>query len=63
MTPRPRPARPASRSGRTGRPERVGPHIASIGPLPYTAPRLRLLGDADSLLEVLGPAQANYGGF
>jgi hypothetical protein len=28
----------------------------------YNPPRLRRLGDAASLLEVLGPAQANYGG-
>ena len=28
----------------------------------YRSPVLRRLGDAQSLLEVLGPAQANYGG-
>jgi len=28
----------------------------------YTAPRLRVVGSAADLLEVLGPAQANYGG-
>jgi hypothetical protein len=29
----------------------------------YTPPHLRTLGNAADLLEVLGPAQANYGGF
>jgi hypothetical protein len=32
-------------------------------PRAYTAPQLRVLGSAASLLELLGPAQANYGGF
>ena len=30
------------------------------GPRPYAAPRLRRLGDGQALLELLGPAQANY---
>jgi hypothetical protein len=29
---------------------------------PYAAPKLRTLGSADDILDVLGPAQANYGG-
>jgi hypothetical protein len=29
----------------------------------YRPPRVRHLGDAADLLEVLGPAQGNYGGF
>lgn len=27
----------------------------------YTSPRLRAFGSASDLLEILGPAQANYG--
>jgi hypothetical protein len=53
----PTPGRPADPPAA----QRVDPRPACPGRR-YAAPRLRRLGTVDTLLDVLGPAQANYGG-
>lgn len=57
-----------SRRDRSALPQRTqaaaeeGADVSARVPRPgYTPPRLIVLGCTDDLLEVLGPAQANYG--
>jgi hypothetical protein len=53
---------PASTTDTNRADRRNAAERATMTPRRYAAPALRVLGSADDLLEVLGPAQANYSG-